>query len=162
MPDLSILTGLNNLQSLDIKLGGTNNLGLLPEIGKLRYLELWQIRGLDDVTAIAGLPHLQHLFLQSLGRVTAIPSLGGLTKLRRVVLDTMKGITDLQPLADAPALEQLVLVAMRQIRLEHLECLVGHPTLRHAIFGLGSMKRNKAAYEMVGVDRPTEPFEFVD
>lgn len=160
LPDLSILLPLENLQSLDLKLGGTKHLGLLPQIGRLRYLELWQIRGLEDISPVCDLRHLQFLFLQSLSRVTQLPDLSALSQLRRVVIDTMKGVTDLRPLADAPALEQLLLVAMRQIGLDDLRCLVGHPTLREAVFGLGSVKRNAAAHELVGVPAVTTQFEF--
>ena len=41
LPDLSILLPLSSLLSLDLKLGGTKDLALLPQIGRLRYLELW-------------------------------------------------------------------------------------------------------------------------
>ena len=35
MPDLSLLLPLTGLRSLDIKLGGTRDLGLLPRVGEL-------------------------------------------------------------------------------------------------------------------------------
>ena len=162
LPDLSILQPLDRLRSLDIKLGGTKNLGLLPSIGELRYLELWQIRGLEDISMVAELTDLQYLFLQSLSRVTHLPDLSRLPRLRRVVLDTMKGITNLGPLAAAPALEQLMLIAMRQLRIEDIECLVGHPTLREATFGLGSLKRNAAAQELLDIPAVATEFEFHD
>ena len=160
LPDLEILLPLTRLQSLDLKLGGTKNLSLLPKIGRLRYVELWQVRGLSDISPVADLPHLQYLFLQSLRQVTHLPDMTRMPALRRVVLDTMKGITELRPLAGAPALEQLLLVAMRQVTLDDLECLVGHPTLREAVFGLGSIKRNEAAYALVGVPHLATDFEF--
>ncbi len=160
LPDLSILLPLSSLRSLDLKLGGTKDLGLLGQIGRLRYLELWQIRGLEDISAVGELTELQHLFLQSLRRVERLPDLQRLTKLRRVTLDTMKGITDLRPLAAATALEEVLLIAMRHISLEDIACLVGHPTLRAAAFGLGSIKRNAAAQELVGVPTVSGSFEF--
>ena len=51
MPDLSLLLPMRGLRSLDIKLGGTRDLGLLPRVGELWYLELWMIRGLTDISA---------------------------------------------------------------------------------------------------------------
>src|SRR6185369_12379093 len=39
MPDLSLLQPLRRLRSLDLKLGGTHDLRLLPRVGELRYLE---------------------------------------------------------------------------------------------------------------------------
>jgi internalin A len=161
LPDLSILLPLANLLSLDLKLGGTRKLSQLPNIGRLRYLELWQIRGLEDIAAVGEVTTLQYLFLQSLRRVERLPDLGRLTKLRRVVLDNMKGLSDLSPLATAPALEQLHVIDMRHINLEQLKCLIGHPTLHEATFGLGNLKRNAEAQELVGVPTVTTPFEFV-
>ena len=51
-----MLLPLTRLLSLDIKLGGTTNLGLLPRIGRLRYLELWLIRGLADIGPVGDMP----------------------------------------------------------------------------------------------------------
>ena len=77
MPDLSLLLPLKGLRSLDLKLGGTRDLRLLPRVGELWYLELWMIRGLTDVTAVGGIPSLRVLFLQALRQVEALPDLSG-------------------------------------------------------------------------------------
>ncbi|MGH2352733.1 MAG: hypothetical protein ACRDJN_14090, partial [Chloroflexota bacterium] len=44
---------LHRLRSLDLKLGRTKDLRLLPEIGHLRYLELWRVKGLADLDPVA-------------------------------------------------------------------------------------------------------------
>ena len=77
MPDLSLLLPLKGLRSLDLKLGGTRDLGLLPRVGELWYLELWMIRGLTDITAVGTIPSLRVLFLQALRQVEALPDLQG-------------------------------------------------------------------------------------
>jgi len=151
LPDLSVLLPLERLWSLDLKLGGTTNLDLLPHIGSLKYLELWMIRGFDDLSPVSGLTNLRFLFLQALRRVTALPDLSDCTRLRRIHLETMKGLSDLSPLAHAPALEQLLLVDMVHLRQEHLEPLRNHPSLQSIGIGLGSVKRNQAAQEMLGL-----------
>jgi hypothetical protein len=138
LPDLAALVPLTSLLSLDLKLGGTKDPGLLPRIGRLRYLELWQIRGLEDISMVSDLVHLQYLFLKSLPRITHLPDSSRVTESRRIVIDTVRGVTDLTPLANAPALEQLLLVAMRHIGLDDLRCLVGHPTLREAVWDLAA------------------------
>jgi hypothetical protein len=160
LPGLSVLTRLKDLDSLDIKLGGTKDLRLLPEIGKLRYLELWLIRGLADLSSISGLVNLQHLFLQSLKQVTELPSLRGLPSLRRVTLETMKGLHDLTSISEAPALEELVVADMPQLTPEAFRPFVGHPTLRAASIGLGSFKRNGAARALLGLPKVAGRFEF--
>lgn len=150
LPNLSILRSLENLRSLDLKLGGTKDLSLLPEIGKLRYLEIWAVRGLADLTAIAQVQTLQYLFLQDLAQVTDLPSFQGLRLLRRVHLQTLKKLTDLQAVADAPSLEELVVAGMLHLKPDALRPFVGHPALKRVTIGLGSKRKNEIAKELVG------------
>ncbi len=155
LPDLSILLPLENLWYLDLKLGGTKDLALLQEVGKLRYLEIWRVRGLSDLSSLEFLPHLEELHLQSMSRVESLPSLAGASSLRRLSLDSMKGITDLRPVADAPGLEELLLVAMGHLEPADLECFVGHPSLAYAVFGLGSLTKNRAAKALLPLPHPS-------
>jgi hypothetical protein len=152
LPDLSILLPLEGLVSLDIKLGGTKDLRLLPRICRLRYLELWLIRGLEDVDAIGEILSLEELFLQALKHVTHIPSLRRLDGLRTVTLETMRGLTDLSPIAEAPGLETLRLIDFRHATPEIVRPFVGHPTLKEAAWGFGSINKNEAAQALVPLD----------
>lgn len=154
MADLAYVVPMRRLRSLWIGLSGPTDLALLPELRSLEELELWRIRGLSDVTALGHLPALRRLSLQSMSAITSIPSLRADTSLRRVALDTMRGITDLAPVAQAPALEELLLIGMSQLRPEALLPLVGHPTLRRGIWGLGSTRRNLAAYDLLPLGDP--------
>lgn len=151
LPNLSILKPLTRLLSFDLKLGGTSDLRLLPEIGRLRYLELWMVRGLSELGCIADIHSLQYLFLQALKGVTSLPSLRALPILRRVHIETMKGLNDFRPVADAPILEELLLVDMRHIQPEALRPFIGHPRLKHAVIGLGSLKKNEAARKLLSL-----------
>lgn len=144
LPGLELFTRLP-LTSLDLKLGGTRNLAALPRFERLRYLELWMIKGLEDLGAVSQVTQLEHLFLQALAGVTQLPDLRRLERLRIVHLETMKRLSDLSPLASAPALEHLDLIDMRHLTLDDLAPLVDHPTLRTAQFGLGSRRKNDAA-----------------
>lgn len=149
LPDLSMLTPLTNLRALDLKLGGTKNLSLLPELQALDYLELWQVKGLSDLSPIAKLPRLEYLFLQSLRQVEALPHLGGLPALTRLWIETMKGLTDLSPIRDAPHLRQLAVVDMAHLQPDAFAPLVGHPSLESLRFGLGSKRKNEAVQRLV-------------
>src|ERR1700674_818222 len=149
LQDLSLLLPLTELRALDIKLGGTTDLSLLPSIGRLQYLDLWMIRGLSHLSSIGRLPHPRGLFLQALRRVEALPDLSLDVELRRVHLETMRGLRDLRPLATAPALEQLLLVDFAHLQPEDLRCLVGLPHLEGVGVGLGSKRKNDAAYAML-------------
>ena len=154
LPDLSILIPLRKLRSLDIKLGGTRDLGLLPQLDQLAYLELWMIRGLEDISPVGELTKLQYLFLQDLPRVDRLPDMSRMTSLRRIDIEGMKSLTDLSPLLTAPSLEELFLVKSAHLSPEHLECLVGHPTLKAAALGLGSKRKNDAAEKLLPLPRP--------
>jgi hypothetical protein len=158
LPDLSPLLPLRRLTSLDIKLGGTRDLALLPKVGRLTYVELWMVRALEDVSPLAEVETLESLLLQALKRVTRLPSFAGSPNLRGAVLDTMKGITDLTPLAEAPNLERLGLVQMCHLEPEALRPFVGHPTLRDGTWGLCSDRKNHAAYDLLPLGKP--PFNY--
>ena len=163
MPDLSLLVGLANLWSLDIKLGGTKNLTLLPHLKSLKYLELWMIKGLEDVSTIASLESLQSLFLQALRRVVSMPPLDASSNLRRVVIETMKGLTDLRPFAMAPSLREFAAWDMGHLQPEAFRPFVGHPTLEYLSAGLGSRKKNDAVVAMFpGLEHgQMAPFQFI-
>jgi hypothetical protein len=143
LPDLSLLVPLRKLLSLDIKLGGTSNLRLLPEIGRLRYLELWQILGLADLDVLAEVTTLQSLNLQAIKQVKRLASFEPLKRLRRVYLEKMSGISDLSPLAAAPALEELAVYDMKHLQPADFQCFVGHRRLKGATIELGSVRKNR-------------------
>lgn len=165
LPDLSILRPLVKLWSLELKLGGTSDLSLLPEVGRLQYLELWMIKGLEDLSPIAEISSLEFLFLQALKNVSSLPAMSMLARLRRVHLETMKGIRDLSPLLEAQALNTLLVLDAKHMQPEDFACLKQHPSLKHAVVGLGSERKNSAVRDMLGaagVDAVPRyhPFEF--
>jgi hypothetical protein len=160
MPDLSLLVPLRRLRSLDLKLGGTRDLGLLPRVGELRYLELWMIRGLTDVSPVGRIPSLRALFLQALRQVDALPDFRRAVELRRVRLETMKSLRDLSPLATAPALEGIELIDMRHLKPEDLAPLIGLPQLKAVTPGLGSRRKNDAAAAFLGLPSVSGPYDW--
>lgn len=146
LPDLAGLRPLRALECFELRLGGTKDLALLPWLGPIRYLEIWQVKGLTDLSFLGAMSQLQYLFLQTLKNVTALPDLAALKALRRVDLETMAGLSDFAPIARAPALEVLYLIAMAHLKdVAVLRPFVGHPALRFARLGLGSLRRNAAA-----------------
>lgn len=150
LPSLELLQPLRRLQALDLKLGGTKNLELLPTIGCIRYLELWQIRGMDDVSPATELAELEFLFLQSLRRVERLPDFSDSRALTRVWLETMKGLSDFTTLATAPSLEHVALVDMPHLAPEAVTPLLGCRALHSVRAGLGSDKKNRRVTEILG------------
>lgn len=141
---LDFLTGLDRLWSLDIKLGGTNNLAALRDMNGIKYLELWHVRDLRDLSPVSTMHGLQYLFLQSLPHIHALPDLSRLTSLRRVFLENMKGLRDLAALAAAPALEDFYHCDARGMELEHYQWALANKSLKQMSVGFGSDKKNKA------------------
>ncbi len=165
VPSLSFLRGLPKLWSLDIKLGGIKNLNHLSGLPGLKYLELWQIKGLSDLGVIAELPGLQYLYLQALKNVERLPSLSTLTALRRLYLENLKGLTDLSFLETAPMLEELVHVAAQGREPSQYANILRKGALKRLRVGFGSKRKNDelhAMMEAAGVDEfQFEEFQFV-
>jgi len=106
---LEFLTGLNQLWSLDIKLGGVKNFDALQNLPNLKYLELWKINQLSDLGFISKIYSLQYLFLQDLRNIEKIPDIQNLTNLRRIYIENLKGLRDFTSLKITPKLEEFIL-----------------------------------------------------
>jgi len=150
LPNLDIFLPLaDQLESLDIKLGGTVDLDSLPKFTKLKYIELWQIRKFTDLTPIFQTISLECIFLQSLRNIVQLPNMKELINLKFFHMENMKGLYDFTPINDAPVLEDLRLVDMIHLKPEDIEPLVGHPTLKYFRAGLGSLKKNNVVEKMI-------------
>ena len=162
LPSLRLLASLPELEILELKLGGTTDLGELPRLGQLRYFETFLVRGLRNLEPVAELGSLEYLFLQAQKQVTSLPCFERARKLRRVHLQTMKGLQDLAPFARAPSIETLVAFDMVHLAPEHFRPFKGHPTLREAAIGLGSKRKNEEVDALLGLPRPSGPPTWID
>jgi hypothetical protein len=126
----------------------------LPDIGRIKYLELWMVRGLSDLSPISGMPCLERVHLEALKHVTALPDLRDASQLAQVHILTLKRLTNLWPLRDAPVLRDLRLADMPQLRWEHVEVLANHPTLQGLSIGTGSRIRNAEYQRRLGYGEP--------
>lgn len=156
LPGLSLLLPLRNLRALDLKLGGTRDLNLLPQVGALQYIELWLVRGLHDLSPIGDVATLEFLFLQTLKQVDTLPSFASCGRLTRVHMQTMKGLSDLSPLMTAKALTQLAVLDMPQLNPADLAPLAAHPSLRELTVGLGSRRKNDEVARLVPLPRVSD------
>lgn len=143
VPNLDFLRPLKKLWSLDLKLGGTTNFAAIESMARLRYLELWQVRGLADIGVVSTLTGLQHLFLQSLKNVRSLPDFRKLTGLRRITLESMKGLDDVSTLRDAPALTEYLHVAANNMQPEDYVPLLENASVRKVRIGFGSNRKNE-------------------
>lgn len=116
----------------------------------LGYLEVWQVRGVDDVSVLGRLTSLEALHLHNLPHVHTLPDLSRARRLRRVHLQFLHGLHDLSPLASAPALEDVLLVVFQQhLQPEQLAPLASCPSLRRVNVALGSDRKNRAARDLL-------------
>ncbi len=161
--DLEFLRPLPRLRSVDLKRGAIEDLSALAAKETVRYLELWQVRGVVDVDIAAQLPGLQHLFLQSLSKVRRLPSFRRNTALRRIHLQNMKALKDVATLATAPALEELVIYEGMTMQPEMFAPVLASRSLDRALGGFGSRTKNerfRAIAQRHGVGEVTGPFRF--
>lgn len=162
--DISFIRELENLWSLDIKLGGIKDLKPLESLENIKYLELWQVKGLSDISVISSLVGLEFLFLQALRNVVVLPDVSMLVNLRRVYLETMKGLKDVSGILKSPSLEEYIHVCAQNMHPDQYVELLQLPTLKKALFGFGSDKKNKLIEEQMhknGIERyQHEPFFF--
>lgn len=149
VPSLAFLRGLPELWSLDIKLGGTKNLDALPYLMGIKYLELWQVKGLSDLTPIGEMGELQFLFLQALRNVERLPSLSRLSALRRIYLENMKGLKDLSSLVTAPVLEELIHVSAHRAEPQQYADLLANGTLKRMLVGFGNARKSEELLAMM-------------
>lgn len=149
--DLSVLRDLPDLVNLQLRLGSVTDITGLAQAPGLQYVELWWVRGLDDVRVLGRLPALASFFLQDQPRVTALPDLSASHELRAVGLDHMRGIHDLRPLSAAPALTEVSLVACDHMQPEEFAPLLRCGSLRRVNIGLGSDRKNRAVRDLLGI-----------
>jgi len=163
--DLSYLSDLPALWSLDIKLGGIRSFVGIHGKDSIKHLELWQIRELGDVTFVSDLPGLQYLFLQSLPHIESFPSLVNAQVLRRVVIENLKSLSDFSAFETAPALEEFALIQGYKQMPEQLLPVLRNPSVRQARGGFGSHRKNNTFLRLLKehgkADWTTvKPFEF--
>lgn len=146
--NLDYLTDLKELWAVDIKLGGIQNFDALVTLPKLKYLELWQIRNLSDLTFISKLTTLQNLFIQSLKQLNKLPEFKNSISLKRICLENLKGLTNLDSLRNAPELEEFIYVLAENQEPENLIPVLENKNLKSVFCRFGSDKKNNRFDEL--------------
>lgn len=147
--NLDYLNELQDLWSVDIKLGGIKNFDALKTLPNLKYLELWQVRDLSDLSFIENLKNLQNLFIQSLSNVTYFPNLNNLGELRRIYLENLKGLKDIRNIKDIPNIEEFIFVDAKNFEPNDIIPLLNNESLKSISCGLGNTKMNKTLEKLI-------------
>ncbi|WP_371368291.1 hypothetical protein SRRS_19250 [Sporomusa rhizae] len=159
-PDVSYLTNLKKLWSLDVKLGGIKDFSSIKGMDHIKYLELWQIRDLKDLSFMSELEGLQYLFLQSLPQVQELPSFKNLKNLRRILLQNMKGLKDFSKLKEAENLEEFILSEAPSTDPDELRVLLSLLNLKRVACGFGSNKKNNDFKNMLKSKNISDKIDF--
>ncbi|MFA6087394.1 hypothetical protein [Mucilaginibacter sp.] len=147
-PNLNFLSGLNQLWSVDVKLGGIRDFNALKSLQNLKYLELWQVRELSDISFISDLIALQSLFIQSLPNVEELPGFNKLNKLKRITLDNLKGLKRLDVLRTASALTEFIYTMAQNQEPENLLPALENKSVKSVFCMFGSDKKNNRFKEL--------------
>lgn len=139
---IDFLANLQELWSVDIKLGGIKNFDALSSLPQLKYLELWQIRDLGDLSFVSNLITLQNLFIQSLKQVQKLPDFTQNKSLRRIYLENLKGLKDLSSLREAPFLKEFIYASAENFKPEDMLPILENKSVESISCGFGSFKRN--------------------
>jgi hypothetical protein len=142
--NLDYLAGKEHLWSVDIKLGGIKSFEALKTLPNLKYLELWQISGLTDLSFISSLESLQNLYVQSLSKVEKLPSFDRLKKLKRIYLENLKSLEDLSSVKYAENLKEFIFVAAQSQEPEDMQPALDNPSVASVLCVFGSDKKNSA------------------
>jgi hypothetical protein len=147
--NLDFLKALENLWSVDIKLGGIKDFSALIKLSGIKYLELWQINQLADISFISELIGLQNLYIQSLKNVKSLPDFRKNVKLRRIYLENLKGLQNLNSLKNAPELEDFIYVLAQNQSPENLIPVIENKKVKKIFVRFGSNRKNDAFDNLV-------------
>ncbi len=117
------------LERLDVRGGTASTVDFVRNCMTLRWLQINQVRGVEDLDALVTLDCLEFLSLYGLPRVAEIPSLSRLARLRFAQVGSMKGLLGVGGLLDAPHLEQLTLIRAVGLDPGDGERIAAHPSI---------------------------------
>lgn len=163
--DLDFLKLMPDVWSIEIKLGSCKDVSGLGYAKNLKYLYLWQVRGLENLEVLGRLSSLQFLSLSSMPKIHKLPQLNNLAMLRRVTFESMKGIKSFSPIAAAPQLEDFIFISAIQCSPDDFNDLINHPKIKFLAVGFGTNLKNsifeKKCLEANLNRSKLEPFVFV-
>jgi hypothetical protein len=117
--DLSLLTGLKSIDSLDLGFSEVKDLAPIVEHKKLKSLELQEILA-TDIAPLAALDQLEYLDLSGM-RVADLTPLAGLKNLRVLILEN----TDVSDLSPISGLKKLAILHVLGTKVTDLSPLAG-------------------------------------
>ena len=157
LPDPGLLGSLSALKHLVVMHGGMSDLSVVSSLADIEHIQLWRVRGLDNLDWLAGSSALKILELGALSKVKELPSFQRLTNLEKVHLEQMNGLQCISALKDARNLESVHISQMNQLPMESYESLRGHPSLCELTPGYSSKKKQRMVASLLNLPHVVYP-----
>lgn len=141
LPNVDFLQQLSELWWLQIYTGGTHQLDALADLKQLKYIDLSQIRGLDQLDFLSSMTGLQYIRIGAMPHIHQLPVLDSLDQLRKIELYNMKGLQRLDSLQHAPALIEFIQREAWEREAEDYIPLLQNPALQRAYVHLRNEKK---------------------
>ena len=143
---LEIAAALPELRRLSINFGSAKSLGRLSVLKNVEHFSSLRVAGLGDLAALAGIPSLRTLELDSLKTVRELPDLRRQANLTTVLCTRMNGLESLDGLA-ASSVRELAVIACAKLRSAAFARISGSlPRLERLVLHL-PRKQDTAAVE---------------
>lgn len=151
--ELKPLLAQKSLTSLRIQHGSIISIPSTKLNSNLNKLDLWKIKGLDDLNWLGSLTNLRSLELGGLTHIQFLPELAKLKQLSYLQLDQLKSLSSLAPITKLRALARLHVVGMNQIPMEDYLALANSPSLKEVTPGYSSKAKNEQVGRELGLPR---------
>lgn len=125
------------------KVRGIKNFSVLEYLPNIKYLELWLIKGLKDISFVSNMKRLQNIHLESLTNIEELPSLDKLGDLRRIELMNLNGLRNINALKTAPRLQDFFYTDIKKLQPIDLIPVLENPNVKNIYTYFPSDKKNK-------------------
>jgi len=129
VPD-GFLTRLPNLWWLDLRGGSANDIRVARGCQKLRYLQINQVRGFNDLSEVENFNSLELLSLYGLAKLVELPDFSKLKDLRRIEVGQLRNLVSISGFLEAPNLEELLLIKQIGVTAEEFKTVNSHSSLK--------------------------------
>jgi len=154
LADFSFLNGVPNLWYLKI---GQSKIKAMEQAEnlKIKYLELWLMPNIKDISFAAKLKSMEELMIDQLNNLEKIESCSELKRLENVKIERCKKLKDISGLAAAQKLTSLRIYDCANLIPESFNAFTDHPNLRYGILDIGDEEKNRKLEELLPLSTPS-------
>ena len=113
--------------------GAKIDLTTLSDIRSIRYLEIFRVSKLDDISFVNKLTGLEKLELVWLPHITKLPDLSSLYQLEEVKIDSLNGLTDISALINVENLKKVKMLNVKSMTKESIYAVLDNPSVEELV-----------------------------